>query len=533
MPLTDLLPPIRLTELIDRLPIVASYAVDDRQITGVQYDSRKIQPGDIFVAIPGLTSDGHQYIMDAIRRGASAVVGSYDSTDLEVPYIQTPNSRYALAILSAALNGFPARDMTMIGITGTDGKTTVANLIYHLLTLGGIPTGMISTVSAVIGDQKINTGFHVTTPEAPDIQRYLRMMREAGLKVVILEATSHGLDQNRVSGCDFDIGVITNITHEHLDYHQSFTAYREAKAGLFRMLAESPPKSHRPPRAAILNIDDDSYPYLASITQQEIISYGLQGEADITAENLDYHPDGMYFEVKVRNERGLWQSFPIRTRLVGEYNVSNCLAAISVGARLFHLDPQAIQTALANFSGVAGRMERVLIECPPEKAPRFFAIVDFAHTPNALRRSLESARKMTRGRVITVFGSAGLRDRAKRRMMAETSIQLADFTVLTAEDPRTETLVNILNEMAEGARSQGGVEGENFWRIPDRGEAIRYAVNLARDGDLVIACGKGHEQSMCFGEIEYPWDDRIAMQAALAERFGVTGPQMPYLPTQD
>jgi UDP-N-acetylmuramoyl-L-alanyl-D-glutamate--2,6-diaminopimelate ligase len=242
----------------------------------------------------------------------------------------------------------------------------------------------------------------------------------------------------------------------------------------------------------------------------------------VRAEAIDYSPAGIRFEAVGADFR-----VPVISPLVGAYNVSNCLAALTAAVHGLGVDPQIAARGIAALTGVPGRMERIDLGQP------FTAIVDFAHTPNALRVAIETARKMTDRRVIAIFGSAGLRDKEKRRMMAEVSAELADVSILTAEDPRTESLDAILEEMAAGARSRGGREGETFFRVPDRGEAIRLGVRLAAPGDIVLACGKGHEQSMCFGEIEYPWDDRIAMRATLAELLGVEGPAMPYLPTQE
>jgi UDP-N-acetylmuramoyl-L-alanyl-D-glutamate--2,6-diaminopimelate ligase len=409
----------------------------------------------------------------------------------------------------------------MIGVTGTDGKTTTANLIFNILQASGLKAGMISTVNAVIGNEVLDTGFHVTTPEAPDVQRYLAQMVAAGLSHAVLEATSHGLAQQRLTACDFDLGVVTNITHEHLDYHGSYQAYRDAKARLFTNLAKTAPKVFDPPRAAVLNRDDGSYEYLAVITKTRKVTYGLHPEAEVRAEPVVSGPDGLSF---IASGPGLGEPIPIVSQLVGEYNVSNCLAAITATAGVLGLEAQAVREGIAALKGVPGRMERM------DLGQDFIAIVDFAHTPNALRNALLAARRLARGRVIAVFGSAGLRDREKRRLMAEVSAELADLTVLTAEDPRSESLAAILGEMGAGAISKGGEEGKTFWRIPDRGEAIRFAVTIASPGDVVMACGKGHEQSMCFGVTEYAWDDRTAMQAALAERLGIPGPEMPYLP---
>ncbi|KAA3642230.1 MAG: UDP-N-acetylmuramoyl-L-alanyl-D-glutamate--2,6-diaminopimelate ligase [Chloroflexi bacterium] len=496
--------------------------IPDIQVSGIKLDSRQVQPGDLFVALAGGSVDGHDYINKAAEKGAVAAVGTQTLGDTPIPYVPVEDGRGALAAISAAFYGYPARKLTMIGVTGTDGKTTTANFIYHILQAAGIHTGMISTVNALIREEVLDTGFHVTTPEAPDVQRYLSMMVEAGLTHCILEATSHGLEQQRVGACDFDIGVVTNITHEHLDYHGSYEGYQMAKARLFTGLAESYSKAHNPPRAAILNRDDGSYEYLPALSKVDQIAYGLHPEAQVRAEGIQSTPQGLAFNALLPNSQ-----FPITTNLLGDYNVSNILAALSATVVVLGIDPEVAQQGITALPGVPGRME------PLDLGQDFVAMVDFAHTPNALIRALQAARKMAKGRVIAVFGSAGLRDRDKRRMMAESSAELADLTVLTAEDPRTESLDDILEEMAEGARSKGGVEEETFWRVRDRGAAIRYSLDLAQPGDLVVALGKGHEQSMCFGVTEYPWDDRTALHAALADYLGVEGPKMPYLPTQD
>jgi UDP-N-acetylmuramoyl-L-alanyl-D-glutamate--2,6-diaminopimelate ligase len=293
---------------------------------------------------------------------------------------------------------------------------------------------------------------------------------------------------------------------------------------LFAGLSATLPKPFSPPRGAVLNRDDQSFAYLSTITKAPCLSYGLAETAAVHAEAVETSISGLSFTAVGRNLAGQPFRLPVRSSLVGEYNLYNCLAALSLTLGVMCLPPEAVSAGLAAMRSVPGRMEMI------EMGQAFTAIVDFAHTPNALIKSLEAARKLTSGRVIVVFGSAGLRDREKRRMMAEASVGLADVSILTAEDPRTESLKGILEEMANGARSRGGVEGQTFWRVPDRREALRLAVRLARPGDLVIACGKGHEQSMCFGETEYAWDDRVGLRAALAEYLDLPGPAMPYLP---
>jgi len=497
------------------------------EVTGVAMDSRQVQPGNLFVAVSGGATDGHRYIPAAIQAGAGALVGTQPLTGLDVPYFQVSDSRLALAQLAAAFHGFPARQLTMIGVTGTDGKTTTANLLYHILQAAGLRAGMVSTVNAVIGGQVFDTGFHVTTPESPSVQAYLAQMVQADLTHVILETTSHGLAQQRVAACEFDMALATNITHEHLDYHGSYEAYRAAKGLLFQGLAATAPKPFAPPRGAVLNRDDGSFEYLSSITAVPWLSYGLDDRADVVAEQIEITMSGLSYVARGRDQTGRAFSLPARSSLLGQYNVYNSLAALTLAVGVMRLDPQAVRQGLADMRSVPGRMERI------EMGQPFTAMVDFAHTPNALVKSLEAARQLTSGRVIAVFGSAGLRDREKRRMMAEASAERSDISILTAEDPRSESLDGILAEMARGATARGGVEGQTFFRVPDRREALRLAVRLARPGDLLIACGKGHEQSMCFGETEYAWDDRVALRAALAESLGIAGPDMPFLPEGD
>ncbi len=513
--------------LFPSIPIKTSGKIPEVPVKGITQDSQDVKSGYLFVAVPGEVTDGHLFISKAIQNGASVVIGSRRIEGLEKPYIQVEDSRLALAYLSAAFYDFPARSLLMLGVTGTDGKTTTANMIFNILEAASLPVGMVSTVNAVIGDEKLDTGFHVTTPDAAHIQYYLSRMRDAGLTHVVLETTSHGLEQERVAACDFDIAVVTNIADEHLDYHGTYGAYREAKAKLFTGLEFSHRKLFNPPRGAVLNKDDDSFKYLSKITKAPQISYSNGVEADVSAIYITESSDGISFVAKGNDLKGEKFSIPLFSPLVGFYNVSNVLAAAAATKGILGLNETAIQKGINNLKFIPGRMEKI------EMGQNFIAIVDFAHTPNALKNALEAGRRFVEGKVIAIFGSAGLRDKRKRRMMAEISADLADLTVLTAEDPRTESLDDILDEMAGGLAAKNGVEGKTFWRIPDRGEAIRFGLNLAQKGDLVIACGKGHEQSMCFGEIEYRWDDRTAMRAALAEYLQLQGPDMPFLPTQE
>jgi len=380
-----------------------------------------------------------------------------------------------LAVLASVYYQFPSRRLKVVGVTGTDGKTTTVNLIYEILKEAGLSVAMVSTVSAKIGSEEIDTGFHVTAPDPWLLQKLMRRMVDKGIRYLVLEITSHGLDQFRVWGINYEVGVITNVTHEHLDYHKSFENYLATKAKLFL---------HS--KVAVLNKDDQSYGYLEEkIKKQElrIISYGIKKQADFTPKN-----------------------FPFKIKLPGEYNQYNCLAAIAATSVL-GASPEEIKRVVGGFSGVEGRMQEI------KEGQDFKAIVDFAHTPNALEQVLGTLRKgLGKGKnLIAVFGAAGLRDKTKRPLMGEVAGRLADLAVITAEDPRTEKVEDICQQIAEGVKRAGG----KFKIILDRTEAIAYAVNLAKKGDIVVVCGKGHEKSMCFGTTEFPWSDQETVKEAL------------------
>ncbi len=475
-----------------------------------------LQPGGVFVARAGLSVDGHDFIARAVERGAAAVVGTKAITDLPVPYVQVENAQEAVGYLAAAYHDFPSRKLVVIGVTGTDGKTTTSTLIQALI--GKSHCGLISTISADVGDQSLDTGFHVTTPSAPLIQALLAQMVANGLTTAVLEMTSHGLAQGRLNGVDLDVAVLTNVTHEHLDYHGSFDNYRAAKGRMFQMLSQSYRKPNAP-KISVINGDDPSADYFAAFPADRVVTYGIYNEqADDRAADIRYQPSGTEFSVGFDGEAA---KIPVYSPFVGEFNVYNCLAAL---ATVYTQNANSrLMKRIARAQPISGRMERI------DEGQEFLALVDFAHTPNALDKALQACRPMVAdgGRLIAVFGSAGLRDREKRRLMAEVAAKRADFTILTAEDPRTESLDDILATMAAAATAAGGVEGETFIRVPDRGAALYVACQMARKGDVVIACGKGHEQSMAFGTTEYAWDDREALRAALR------GSPLRTLPTAD
>lgn len=468
-----------------------------------------VRQGGVFVARIGASSDGHRFIPSAIQKGAVAIVGEKPITELgfecTVPYVQVSHALEITGYLAAAYHQFPSRKLIVIGVTGTDGKTTTSTLLHSILQHAtDHKTGLISTIAAELGDEKVDTGFHVTTPNAPQVQELLQRMVMNGLTHVVLETTSHGLAQGRLNGVEFDMALLTNVTHEHLDYHGSFEHYRASKGRLFHMAATSPQKAGVP-KVSILNRDDANFDFFASFAVQSQKTYGIVNPADYFAEAIEYRVGDTRYTLNAEAEKR-----EIHVALSGRFNVMNSLAAISA-ARSLDVSWAHIHEGLSAVKQISGRLERI------DEGQDFIAMVDFAHTPNALRNALMAGHEMVSkgGRLICVFGCAGLRDREKRRLMPEIAMEIADYSVFTAEDPRTESLETILQTMTEAAENVGGIEGRDFERVQDRGLALYRACTLAQAGDVVLACGKGHEQSMAFGTIEYHWDDRDALRAAL------------------
>ncbi len=490
--------------LMGALPQVELRHWGPQAFHGVTDDSRKVSPGDLFVAVPGISVDGHRFVPSALAAGASACVVERLLPELEgLPTAIVPDAREALAHLQAAAHGFPGRQLRVIGVTGTDGKTTTVRLIVAVLQAAGHAVGRVDTVGATIGETDIDTGFHTTTPTSAEVQSYLARMVAAGMEYAVLETTSEGLAQHRVTACEFDVAVVTNITHDHLYFHGTYEHYREAKARLFRFLEQA---AHKPgvPKVAVTNADDAAFDYLRAIPAERPLSYGIRQPADVSAREVRLSPEGLHFVAQVPGGE-----LAIDSPLVGQFNVYNLLAAIAV-AHSQGISAEAIQEGIRGMRGVRGRMERIYRGQP------FTVIVDFAHTPNALENALQTVRTLTDQKVTVVFGCAGLRDLTKRPWMGEIAGRLADRTVITAEDPRTESLDDIMEQVAAGCRKAGRVEGRDFWRIGDRREAIAHALVMAEPGDLVIVTGKGHEPTMCFGQTEYPWSDHQAVLDGLA-----------------
>jgi UDP-N-acetylmuramoyl-L-alanyl-D-glutamate--2,6-diaminopimelate ligase len=490
---------IKLSRLLEGVEVLEAPPTDP-EVTGLCYDSRRLKPGDCFVAIAGTHTDGHRYVETGLRDGGVAAVVQRP-VGTAWPQVVVPDTRRALALMSSTLYGHPSRDMVVIGLTGTDGKTTTTTMIHQMLRNAGRRVGSMSTVDIRFGDAIDPNDSRQTTLEALEVQEQLARMRDAGLTYAVIETSSHGLALQRVVGVDYDVAVFTNIAHEHLDFHKTIEAYREAKAQLIDLTAGSARKSID--KTAVLNRDDPSYAYLVNRPIARRITYGLQLDADLKARRVDATPEGLLVEAYTP-----LGPLTLRLKLSGRWNAANALAAAAAGVAV-GLTVDEIRQGLESYSGVSGRMERVDLGQP------FSVIIDYAHTPQSLEKVLRELRPITRGKLIAVFGSAGDRDREKRPWMGEIAARLSDYAVFTNEDPREEDAMTILSEIAAGAEEVGWTEGDQYARIEDRRQGIVHAVRRARPGDTILLAGKGHERSILIGRGKVQWDERAAAEAAI------------------
>jgi len=469
------------------------------EVRGVVQDHRRVTPGALFVARQGERFDAHKYAKQAADSGAVAVVGQKRGLRYlpwqRVRYVHVEDDRVALAKLAATFYGHPSRALTTLGVTGTDGKTTTAFLLHHLLQ-AGLETGLLSTAGNKLRDAPIDLEGHFTTPEAPEVQRLLATFRDGGCTHAVLESSSHGFALHRLDEVDYDVGVWTNLSPEHLDFHKTFDAYLDAKLTLLRRA-----------RVSVVNRDDESFA-AAAAAANEVVSYGEHPESDWQASDIRDGVNGQSFTLQVTTVEGALER-EVSLPLPGRYNVHNALAALAA-AHAVGIPLDLLVERLASFPGVPGRLQVVQHE-------PFAAIVDFAHTPAALQKVLDTLRPVTKGRLIVVVGAAGERDPAKRQLLGRVATQYADLAVFTEEDSRSETTEAILSELAAGAGSVGGVEGKTFWCLVDRREAIRKAVGLAEAGDTLVFAGKGHETTLERAFETLPWDEVAEVRRALAD----------------
>lgn len=469
-------------------------------VNGIAIDSREVNPGNLFVALRGGYFDGHAFVPQARERGAAALMVE-EEIDVGLPLIVTGNTRSALALVAAEFYDSPSTDLSAIGVTGTDGKTTTCSLINDVLRADGRRTGTIGTVAVRIGESTAPHESRQTTPESLDVQRFLREMVDHGVEWAILEATSHGLDLHRLDHVAFQIAAVTNITHEHLEHHKTIEGYRRAKGILFDRVAARG-------GTAVINVDDPGgRQMLAHARGAKVITYGLvDPSAEIRAIDVRSAVSGSSFRLQIGA-----QTRPCQIPLVGGYNVENALCAAAVGLAA-GVPLKTIHEALERASPVPGRMTTI------DNGQPFAVIVDYAHTPESLSKILQLLRTLNRdGRIIVVTGSAGERDVEKRVLQGAACQRLADVSIFTTEDPRFEDPERIIAQIAAGAIDAGGVEGQSYYRVTDRLAAIRSACSLGVAGDVILLAGKGHERSIIWGLEKRPWDEESAARQVLCE----------------
>jgi UDP-N-acetylmuramoyl-L-alanyl-D-glutamate--2,6-diaminopimelate ligase len=485
-------------------------------IRGVTHDSRAVHPGSLFVAVPGLHVDGHEYVAAAAARGAAAALVDHALPDVALPQLVVAATRESLATAAAWWYDDPSHDLAVVGITGTDGKTTTSFLAVAALEAAGLRTGMTGTAATRIGGVQAANDAHATTPEAPELQRALRAMALAGDTAAVIETTSHGLALARVDAIAYDVAILTNLTHEHLELHGTWEAYRDAKLRLFEKLARGDssgargnPKPRPWPATGIVNADDPSAGAFIGVAQEagaRVLTYGTDPAADVRATRIE--EDARRIRIAYEAPSG---PATVDLRLAGRFNVHNALAVVALGEAV-GLDPAAVREGLAALPLVPGRMERVELGQP------FGVIVDFAHSPAALQTVLDLLAPSAASRgggLIAVFGSAGERDTAKRPQMGRIAGERARIVVVTDEDPRGEDRDRINEEIARGAESAGKRRDHDLLVIADRRAAIEAAIEHARPGDIVLLAGKGHEQPIIGPDGPVPWDERSEAEAAL------------------
>lgn len=483
-----------LAKLVQALAPLQQSGSLDREITGITYDSREVQPGSLFVAIPGFHVDGHNFLAAAAQSGAVAVIISRDvAVPSELSWLRVADTRKALSSLAQTFFDFPASRLRLVGITGTNGKTTTALLLHSVLTAAGFGVGLVGTVKVLIGQKEYPVKH--TTPEAADLQSYLAEMVAIGSEYAVMEVSSHALFLERVAGLEFDVAVFTNLTQDHLDLHETMQAYLEAKSRLFSSLSPV----GKPNKVAVLNADDSSLSFLAERTKVPVITYGVVCDADFGAKNISFTRDGTSFDLRVRGrpERRISIVTP------GLFSVYNALAAIAVATNE-GLSLSQVADTLAVTPSVPGRFQ------PVRAGQAFEIVVDYAHTPDGLENILVTARQFAAGRVIVVFGCGGDRDRRKRPLMGEVAGRLADLAIVTSDNPRSEDPEQINADILVGMPDRSRV-----LVIPSRAEAIFAAVRMAVAGDVVVIAGKGHETYQIFCDRTIHFDDREVAKQAL------------------
>jgi len=496
--------PITITQLLAALrgqvAILEQRGDASRLVHAITDDSRAVAGGSLFVAVKGERVDGHGFVEQAIKAGAVGVVAQVSVPSGTVPFVLVADSRKALGLLGSRFYGDPSASLKMIGVTGTNGKTTTTYLCKALLEGVGQRVGLIGTVGYQIGQESLPASH--TTPGALDLQELLSKMVESGLTAAVMEVSSHALALDRTSGCEYDMAVFTNLTQDHLDFHRTMDEYFEAKLRLFTGLAGGQKAGKR----AFVNIDDPHGGVVLAACPVPVWRYGIQNQADLRAERVHLSLTGTTFSAATPAG-----TFTVESRLVGEHNVYNLLGAIGVALQEGATPDQICETT-AHITNVPGRFERV------SSGQDFTVVVDYAHTEDALLRLLTAAQTLKAGRIITVFGCGGDRDRGKRPKMGRTAVEYSDVVVLTSDNPRTEDPMAILREVEVGVRDALARRGHvQYHLVPDRREAISAAIREAHGGDMVLIAGKGHEDYQIIGTKKFHFDDREVAREAIQQ----------------
>ena len=477
---------MRLRELLEGMEVISQTISPDTEITHVCVDSRATQKGSLFVAVPGNRCDGGHYARQAVDRGTVCVVCQSELPP-DLPWVKVRDARLALSQLACRWYGHPSRQLTMLGVTGTNGKTTVTYLLRHILQRTGMKTGLIGTVQNIVGEQTLPA--QRTTPDALQIQQLLSAMTKNGCSHAVMEVSSHALDQYRAEGIDFAVGIFTNLTEDHLDYHGTMGCYCDAKAKLFQMS-----------RMGVCNADDPWTERLLAGASCPSVYYGIHNPAEVWAEDIFLHSRSVDFTVCTARTRT-----PVHLGVPGRFSVYNALGAIAA-CGVLGIPPEECAAALATFPGVAGRMEVV-----PTPGKPYTLLIDYAHTPDALENVLKTVRGFAQNRVIAVFGCGGDREREKRPLMGHIAGKLADLTIITSDNPRTEEPMAIIRDILPGI---AGAE-DKYIVEPDRRGAIALAMGRAAAGDVIVLCGKGHETYQEIGDKTIPMDEREIVRSLL------------------
>lgn len=484
---------MKLSEILSELAFYeTTNPIDDVEIGNVEMDSRKVREGDLFICINGFTVDGHDFVDQAVENGANAILAEKDVA-VSVPTVKVANTSRAMAMVAEKFYQHPTKKLPLIGVTGTNGKTTVTYLLESIFNQFERKTGLIGTIQMKIGEDIYPVTN--TTPDALLLQRTFKQMQDEKVDQAIMEVSSHALDLGRVHGCDFDIAIFTNISQDHLDYHRNMDDYLRAKSLLFSQLGNSYSEGNK--KYAVINLDDAHAEVLIRSTAQQVVTYGCQHEAQVMAENINLEVTRTEFTLKTPVG-----SVEINSSLIGMFNVYNMLAA-SAAAISANVPLSDIKDALENVKGVSGRFE------PVEGNHDFAVIVDYAHTPDSLENVLKTIKGFAKQKIYVVVGCGGDRDKTKRPLMADIAIDYADHVVFTSDNPRTEDPGLILNDMTEG------LEEEHYEIIESRKDAINKVVKLADTDDIILIAGKGHETYQEIGKTRYDFDDRIEAEKAI------------------